>query len=111
MGFLFKLILRFALLVGTLYILAAYIESFRITGGISSVAFIAFVLLILTTFLKPILKLLTFPFVWLTFGLFNIVINIGLLWVADYFLPMLDITKISTLFWVSFITGIVSSLI
>jgi len=55
---------------------------------------------------KPILKLLSLPLIILTAGLFSTVINVGLVWFADYlldgltingFLPLLATTVILTI--------------
>lgn len=52
---------------------------------------VTFLLSIFHLILKPILKLLTFPLLLITFGLFTIVINMGMLWLTDYIVPGLSI--------------------
>ncbi len=39
---------------------------------------------ILNTFVKPIIKILSFPVIILTMGLFLLVINAGILWILDW---------------------------
>lgn len=41
--------------------------------------------------LRPIFKFLSLPLILLTAGVFGFLINIGMLWLADYFIPQLSI--------------------
>ncbi|KKU85128.1 MAG: hypothetical protein UY15_C0041G0002 [Parcubacteria group bacterium GW2011_GWA2_47_9] len=65
-------------------------------------------LALLYTVIRPFLRLITAPLVWVTFGLFNIAINMALLWGADLALAELEIENITTLFYVSLIIAIVN---
>lgn len=56
-----------------------------------SLLFAGAVIGVINGILKPILKLLAFPIILLTGGIFSFVLNIGLLWLADYLLPDLAI--------------------
>jgi len=105
--FILKTFVNGALLFGVPY----FFSGFILTGGLPFLIGGALLLTLLYTLLRPALKLLFIPLVWLTFGLFNIVISIFLLWVADAILPQLTITNFSTLFWVSLIFAIVNALI
>ena len=109
MGFLSKLAAKFVLNGVALYVATIYFPKFILTGGIISLAMGALALTVLNVFIRPILRLVSTPLVWITFGLFNIVINIFILWLADKFLTTLTIGDISTLFWVSIIVAIVNS--
>ena len=60
---------------------------------------IALILALANAFIKPILKLLFSPLILLTLGLFTIVINIFMVWLAAYFAPELLITGIAAYFW------------
>lgn len=93
-----------------LYAATRYFPGFILEGGIETFAVGALLLTLLNVFLRPILTLLATPFIWLTFGLFNIVIHIAILWIADTLLASLVITNLSTLFWVSIIIAIINSL-
>lgn len=55
--------------------------------GFEYAMLIAAVLTILNIFVKPVLKLITFPINLLTFGLFNFSINFVLLLLVAYFIP------------------------
>jgi len=66
---------------------------------------IAFILALANAFIKPILKLLFSPLILLTLGLFTIVINIFMVWLAVYFAPELSITGITVYFWTMIIVS------
>ncbi|MEX2008037.1 MAG: phage holin family protein [Candidatus Spechtbacterales bacterium] len=59
--------------------------------------------------IRPILKLLTFPLIFLTFGLFNIIINILILWGVDIFVPQFEITGFIALLATTFIVSLAGS--
>ncbi len=62
---------------------------------------------LLHTFIKPIVKILSIPINVLTLGLFNLIINAGMLWVVDYFLKGLQVDG----FWGYVISALVISVI
>jgi putative membrane protein len=61
------------------------------------------VLGLINFFIKPLLKFITSPIRALTFGLFTLVINIGLVWLVDVLFPELIIRGIIPLFWTTII--------
>lgn len=98
------------LLVNTVAILvAAYIlPDVRIESlGVAIV--VAIVLGVLNTFVKPILKILTFPITIITLGLFLFVINTALVLAVAYLVPGFEITTLLSAFLFSVIVSFVSS--
>ena len=67
------------------------------------------ILALLNTFIKPALKTVGAPFVWITFGLFVIVIHMSFLWLADYLLPQLVISDLYSLILSSLIMTLVNA--
>lgn len=108
MNFVFKFIAKVILNGVALYALQFYFPGFVLTGGMESLALGALVISLLNTFIRPILHLVSLPFIWLTFGVFNIVIHVAILWFADKLLTQLTITDIPTLFWTSIILALVN---
>ena len=104
-----KFILKIVLNAGALYAAEYFFSGFILTGGLLTFTIGALFLALLFTLLRPLLKILFIPLVWITFGLFNIVISIFLLWIADAVLAEITITNFQTLFWVSFLFAIVNS--
>jgi putative membrane protein len=97
MGFTLKFIIRGIVNGLVLYGAGQYLSGFAIYGGWEVVAIAALLLALLNTFLKPIIKVITAPIVWLTLGLFNFVIHGTLLWVADQLLGQIEITSLTAL--------------
>ena len=64
------------------------------------------VLALANALVKPVLKLLFSPLILLTLGLFTIVINIFMVWLAVYFAPGLSITGITAYFWAAIIIAV-----
>lgn len=84
-----KLILRiiFALLSNLTALLAAayFIKEFEITGGFKEILIIAAVFTLINLFIKPILKLIFSPIIFITFGLGIIFVNAAVLYLLDFF--------------------------
>lgn len=109
MPFLVKFIAKIALNAIALWVAKTYFPGFVLSGGIETILVGALVLTLLNIFVAPVLRLVATPLLWLTFGVFGIVINILLLWFADQLLVQLAITNLSTLFWVSIIVALANS--
>ncbi len=85
MRYLISFLVLFVANSAALYVLQMW-NVVQIQEGFTYLLLFTIVLALLHTFLKPIMKLLTFPFIILTFGLFSLVINGFLLWLTDYIL-------------------------
>jgi len=73
-----------------LYFVSVILEgNFTIVGGYKGYLIAAVLFGVLNGIVKPILKILSLPFVVVTAGLFIFVINMFLVWFAKYFLEVL----------------------
>ena len=72
-----------------IYLASYLLPGVLIFGGWQGLAIAAIVLAVLHTILRPILKIITAPLILLTLGLFSIIINIVMLWIADYYLTQI----------------------
>ncbi len=81
-----KKILAYLIVNGiALYLVTSILSpDFMITGGVKGYLITAFILGIVNTLVKPILKLLSLPLMILTLGLFSIVINMLMLGLGKY---------------------------
>ncbi len=80
--------IRIGLLVSAVAVFAsAYILPGVHVDSFLTAVIVAIVLGVLNTFLKPVLVILTLPVNLLTLGLFTIVINIIILYLASYLVP------------------------
>lgn len=102
-----KLLVNAALLYGA----SLYFPGFTITGGVIAFLVAALVITLLNIFVRPIFRFITAPLVWLTLGLFLIVINIAVLWIADILLPMITFSDYYSLVVLSIIVGFANSIL
>jgi len=68
-----------------LYGLTFIVEEITYTGGAKAILLGGLILGFINFFVKPLIKVLSLPLVFLTGGLFLIVINAGVLWFLQYF--------------------------
>ena len=115
MGFL-KLILRWVLITFAITITSFVLPFIEISGetvlkkvGITFLA--GFILGLVNTLIRPVIKLLAMPINILTLGLFNIIINAGMLWIVDYFIDNFKISGFWGYFWSSIMISIVTVLL
>ncbi len=73
-----------------LFLVSRVLEGFVFEGGVVAPIIVGLILTVLNFILKPILKILSFPLVFLTGGLFLIVLNALMLYLADYLLAVMD---------------------
>lgn len=61
--------------------------------------------------IRPIIKLISLPIIFLTLGLFSIIINVVILLLADKFINSLTITGFWPAFWGVLVISLINSLI
>jgi putative membrane protein len=101
-----KFILRIAANAGAIYIANIVVDGFTFSGNLFILAGIGGAMAIFHTFVYPIVKILAFPLVLLTFGLFGFITNALLLWFTAYFVQDLTIDGFLPLLFSTFILSI-----
>lgn len=90
-----------------IFLAAYFIPNFHFPNDWKLLFLAGLILALFNAILKPILKLISAPLIILTFGLFSLAINLGLLWLLTLFLSELEITGFWAYFWGTiFITAI-----
>jgi putative membrane protein len=86
----FKLIIRLIVNAIALWVAVAVVPGveFAEGSGVVQVLFIALVFGLVNAFIKPILTLISLPFIIFTLGLFTLLINTFLLWLVSLFTPL-----------------------
>ncbi len=92
-----KLILGIVLNTLAFYAAVQVVPDMSYNGGIAFLIFTGAVLGFLNAFLKPIIKVFSLPVIFLSGGLFLIVINAALLWILDGFYDVLAIEEFTLL--------------
>ena len=70
-----RLVVRFLVIAAAVWIVAAVVPGVVVREGVESYLLIALIFAVVNLLVKPLLKLLSFPLLLLTLGLFLIVIN------------------------------------
>lgn len=87
-----KLLTKWLICFATLLIAAnAFPLDFAVSGGLMSLAAAATVLWLVNLAIRPILQLLALPITLLTFGLFSLVVNAGMVRLTDWIIPVIHI--------------------
>lgn len=73
-----RLLAKLLVIAGAVWIVAAVVPGVTVREGIGSYVLIALVFAVVNVLVKPVLKLLSFPLLLLTLGLFLVVINAAL---------------------------------
>lgn len=102
-----KFILRTLISAGAIALLAFVLSGIHITGGFWYIVLIALVLSLLNTFVRPLLVFFTLPATIISMGLFLLVINAGIVMLADYFMEGLVVDS----FWWALLFSILLSII
>jgi len=93
---------------GGFYLAAYFIPEVSYGGKWMTLVWAGLILGLLNFFLRPAIRFLTTPLRMITFGLFSIIINGGMVWLTTAFLDSLQIPLIAPLFYTTFIIGLVS---
>lgn len=89
-----------------LYLANLTVGSFVFNGSIREYLIAGIFLTALHFVVRPILKTFLSPLIWITLGLFTLVINGAILWIVDYFLDFMLIESFVALLWVTIIVSV-----
>lgn len=108
----FKLLIKLAISAAVIFGVA-YLsgDGLLIVDGWQAAALSAVVLGLVNTFIRPIVKLFTLPLNLLTLGLFSLVINTFMLYIASWIVPGLDAVGIFSTFVAALIISVVTTVL
>ena len=115
MRFITKLILQIIANAVAIFIAAKYVHGANFgvsfSGDLVDYLIIGVVLALANIFIRPILKIVSAPLIFITLGLFIVVINAVILFVVDWFFEALTINGFLGYFWTTIIIAIVNAII
>jgi len=88
-SFLAKILLQLVANIVVLQLAVAYIPGVSFSGTLLDIIKAAGILTLLNIVLKPFVEFILAPFAFLTLGLFSLIINAAMLWLATYWAPQL----------------------
>lgn len=86
-----RLIVRILANAGAVWIASKVVPGIVFTGTLINLLIAGVIFGLIHSFVKPVVEILSFPFILLTFGLFHIIITIVLFLLAASFIPDLTI--------------------
>jgi putative membrane protein len=100
------------LVIAAAVVVAAWIvPGVDVEGGFWSILLVAAILGLVNVILGTILRILTFPILILTLGLFSIVINMIILWVTTLLTDRLEIDGFWAYFFAALVIAVVTALV
>jgi len=106
-----NLLLRIIANCAAIALAAEYVSGFVFNGSPLDLFITGTVISFINSLIKPFIKLISLPLIFLTLGLFNILINVGLLLFADKLLPYLRIDGFWPAFWGVLILSIMNFIV
>jgi len=94
-----------------LWIAVSFVTGVDFTGSLISLALAGILLGLVNFFIKPVLRIITLPLRILTLGLFEVVINMAMVWIIDIVYAQLVITGLLPLFWTTLIVWGLSNIL
>ncbi|MBP7006150.1 phage holin family protein [Patescibacteria group bacterium] len=102
-----KILLRLLLNMLAVIIVARVVPGIFVSGYMA--AFLAgLAIAVVNTVLRPVLQILALPFSIITLGLFSLVVNAVLFWLAASFVPGVYVAGFWAAFWGSIVFSLVS---
>ena len=91
-----------------LYLANLWVPGFVVTGGWKEYLIAGLLLGVLNLIVRPILKIVTLPLIWLSLGLFLIVINAIILWLVAQLTGYIIIDNYVALLWATLVAAAVN---
>ena len=106
-----KFILRWIINAVALFLAVYLVPGVNLQGGVISLVWLALIFGLINAFLRPLLKLLTCPLIFLTLGLFTLLINTFLFWLTSQVGQAFGIGFTISGFWPAFLGGLVVTVV
>lgn len=104
-------VIRLLVNAAALYVATKLVPGVTFEGGALAFFGVALVFGVVNAFLRPVAKVLTFPFIIVTLGLFIFVINGLMLWLTSRLSAALDLGFHVSGFWAAFWGALVVSIV
>lgn len=102
------IILSFSISVASYFLPFIYITGDGVWDRFKIALLAGLLLGLFNLLVKPIVKIVSLPINVLTLGLFNIIINAGMLWIVDYFIKGLKVSGFWGYIWGSLVISVIS---
>lgn len=97
--------------IAGLYAAVFFVSGFSMTGDWRGYLLAGTALGLLNLIVRPVLKILSFPLIILTLGLFTLVINVAILWAITYIFPFVAFQDIIALLLATLVITFINTLV
>lgn len=106
-----KFILHWVINAIALFAAVSLVSGINLQGAWTSIIWLALIFGLINAFLRPLLKLLTCPLIFLTLGLFTLLINTFLFWLTGQVGQAFGIGFTVEGFWPAFLGGLMVTVV
>ena len=106
-----KFILRWVINAIALFAAVSLVSGINLQGSWTSILWLALIFGLINAFLRPLLKLLTCPLIFLTLGLFTLLINTFLFWLTGQVGQTFGVGFTVAGFWPAFLGGLIVTVV
>jgi putative membrane protein len=103
-------VIRYIVIAIVVMVIPRYLKGITV-DGFTVALWVALAMGFLNSFVKPVLKIISFPITFITLGLFSLVINVGLVYLVAHYIKGFHVTGFIAPLIFSFILGITNSLV
>ena len=111
MRFIFKFIFQILANAIGIFVVVYFFSQVIFTGNWVDYLMVGAILAVANLIVRPVLKIITAPLIFITLGLFIIIINAIILFGVDWFVEELTITNLWGYLWGSIIISIINAII
>ncbi len=91
-----------------IYVATRIVPGFEFTGTYFQLAIAAVIFAVINRLVLPIVRFVSGPLIFITLGLFSIIVNMAMLWLLDLFIPSLVILNLTTLLLATLLIGFIN---
>jgi putative membrane protein len=103
-------IIRYVIMAAIVLIIPKYLKGIAV-DSFTTALFVALMMGFLNSFVKPVLKIISFPITFMTLGLFSLVINVALVYLAAFYISGFHVSGFIAPLIFSILIGTTNSLI
>ena len=103
-------IIRYIIIAGVVLVIPRYLKGITV-DGFTTALLVALAMGFVNSFVKPVLKIISFPITFVTLGLFSLVISVGLVYLVAAYVPGFAVTGFIAPLIFSFLVSLSTSFV
>lgn len=103
-------IIRYIIIACVVLIIPRYLKGITV-DGFTTALLVALAMGFLNSFVKPVLKIISFPITFMTLGLFSLVITVGMVYLVELYVPGFQVSGFIAPLIFSLLIGLTNSVV